>query len=170
MSSLMDKAGELGLLGVSIPEAYGGLGMNFNTGMLIADIMGSAGSFSTAYGAHTGIGTLPILYYGTEEQKKKYLPKLATGEWIGAWGLTEPNTGSDAGRMRCVAEQDGDYYVINGSKNFITHGKSGHVAVVIARTGELLDSHGMTAFIIERDRSEERRVGKECRSRWSPYH
>ncbi|HNB62779.1 MAG TPA: acyl-CoA dehydrogenase family protein, partial [Saprospiraceae bacterium] len=91
-----------------------------------------------------------ILAFGNEEQKKKYLPKLATGEWIGAWGLTEANTGSDAGRMQCVATKDGDYYIINGTKNWITHGKSGEVAVVIARTGELLDSHGMTAFVVER--------------------
>jgi len=89
--------------------------------------------------------------FGDEEQKLKYIPKLATGEFIGAWGLTEPNTGSDAGRMKTVAEKDGDYYVINGAKNFITHGKSGHVAVVVVRTGEPLDSHGMSAFIIERD-------------------
>ena len=88
--------------------------------------------------------------FGNEEQKHRYLPKLASGEWIGAWGLTEPNTGSDAGRMKCVAERDGDYYVINGAKNFITHGASGNVAVVIVRTGELLDSHGMTAFVVER--------------------
>ena len=90
------------------------------------------------------------MQFGNDEQKQKYLPKLATAEWIGAWGLTEPNTGSDAGRMKTTAVQDGEYYVINGTKNFITHGKSGDVAVVIARTGELLDSHGMTAFIVER--------------------
>ena len=91
-----------------------------------------------------------ILQFGNDEQKNKYLPKLASGEWLGAWGLTEPNTGSDAGRMKCVAEKDGDYYVINGAKNFITHGKSGQVTVVIVRTGEPLDSRGMSAFIIER--------------------
>ncbi|MEO0333324.1 MAG: acyl-CoA dehydrogenase family protein, partial [Bacteroidota bacterium] len=100
--------------------------------------------------AHNSLCTNHILMFGNEEQKQQYLPKLASGESIGAWGLTEPNTGSDAGRMKCVAEKDGDYYVINGAKNFITHGKSGHVAVVIARTGELLDSHGMTAFVIKR--------------------
>ncbi len=92
----------------------------------------------------------PYFQFGNEEQKQRYLPKLASGEWIGAWGLTEPNTGSDAARMQCVAVEDGDHYVLNGTKNFITHGKSGHVAVVIARTGELLDKHGMTAFIVER--------------------
>ena len=123
MSSLMDKAGELGLLGVSIPEAYGGLGMNFNTGMLIADIMGSAGSFSTAYGAHTGIGTLPILYYGTEEQKKKYVPKLATGEWKACYCLTEPDAGSDAnsGKTKAALSDDGKHYIINGQKMWISN-------------------------------------------------
>lgn len=94
--AILKKAGELGLLGISVPEEYQGLGMSFNTSMLIADIIGAAGSFSTTYGAHTGIGTLPILYYGTEEQKKKYLPKLATGEWAACYCLTEPDAGSDA--------------------------------------------------------------------------
>ena len=98
----------------------------------------------------TPLCTGHILAFANDVQKAKYLPKLATGKWIGAWGLTEPNTGSDAGRMKCVAEKDGDYYVINGAKNWITHGKSGHVAVVIVRTGELLDSRGMTAFVVER--------------------
>ena len=91
-----------------------------------------------------------ILQFANEEQKKKYLPKLASGEWIGAWGLTEPNTGSDAMRMQCTAKQDGDYWILNGTKNWITHGISGNVAVVLARNGDLLDSHGITAFIIER--------------------
>jgi alkylation response protein AidB-like acyl-CoA dehydrogenase len=100
--------------------------------------------------AHNSLCTNHILMFGNEEQKSQYLPKLATGEWIGAWGLTEPNTGSDAGNMRTVAVRDGDYYVINGAKNFITHGKSGNVAVVIVRTGSVGDSHGMTAFIIEK--------------------
>jgi alkylation response protein AidB-like acyl-CoA dehydrogenase len=100
--------------------------------------------------AHNSLCTNHILQFGTEEQKQKYLPKLATAEWIGAWGLTEPNTGSDAGNMRTVAVRDGDHYVINGAKNFITHGKSGNVAVVIVRTGEVGDSRGMTAFVIEK--------------------
>jgi alkylation response protein AidB-like acyl-CoA dehydrogenase len=100
--------------------------------------------------AHNSLCTGHIMAFGNEEQKKKYLPKLATAEWIGAWGLTEPNTGSDAMRMKCVAKQDGDYWVLNGTKCWITHGITGNVAVVIARTGELLDSHGMTAFIVER--------------------
>jgi alkylation response protein AidB-like acyl-CoA dehydrogenase len=100
--------------------------------------------------AHNSLCTGHILQFGNEEQKKKYLPKLATAEWIGAWGLTEANTGSDAMRMRCTAVQDGDYWVINGTKNWITHGITGNVAVVLVRTGELLDSHGITAFIVER--------------------
>jgi alkylation response protein AidB-like acyl-CoA dehydrogenase len=100
--------------------------------------------------AHNSLCTGHILAFGNEEQKKKYLPKLATAEWIGAWGLTEANTGSDAMRMKCVAKQDGDYWVLNGTKNWITHGITGNVAVVLARTGELLDSHGITAFIVER--------------------
>jgi alkylation response protein AidB-like acyl-CoA dehydrogenase len=108
------------------------------------------GSVGLSMAAHNSLCTNHILLFGNDEQKQKYLPKLATGEWIGAWGLTEPNTGSDAGNMRTVAVRDGDYYIINGAKNFITHGKSGNVAVVIVRTGEVGDSHGMTAFIIEK--------------------
>jgi len=107
-------------------------------------------SISLSMAAHNSLCTGHILQHANEEQKHKYLPKLATAEWIGAWGLTEPNTGSDAGNMRTTAIQDGDYWVINGAKNFITHGKSGDVAVVIVRTGEVGDSHGMTAFIVER--------------------
>ncbi|WP_020535796.1 acyl-CoA dehydrogenase family protein [Lewinella cohaerens] len=148
---LFHKMGEYGFLGVLVPEAYGGAGLNYEAYIsIIVEIAKVCGSIGLSVAAHNSLCTNHILMFGDEEQKQKYLPKLATGEWIGAWGLTEPNTGSDAGRMRCVAEQDGDYFVLNGSKNFITHGKSGHVAVVIARTGELLDSHGMTAFVIER--------------------
>ncbi len=112
MAELMTKAGELGLLGVNVPEEYGGMGMNFNTGMLIADNISIGGSFSTAYGAHTGIGTLPIVYYGTEEQKQKYLPKLASGEWKAAYCLTEPNAGSDAnsGKTSAKLSDDGKHY------------------------------------------------------------
>lgn len=149
---IMHKLGEYGFLGVLVPEAYDGTGLNYEAYItVIEEIAKVCGSIGLSLAAHNSLCTNHILMFGDEEQKQKYLPKLATGEWIGAWGLTEPNTGSDAGRMRCVAEQDGDYFVLNGSKNFITHGKSGHVAVVIARTGELLDSHGMTAFVIERD-------------------
>ncbi len=148
---LFHKMGEYGFLGVLVPETYGGAGLNYEAYIsIIVEIAKVCGSIGLSVAAHNSLCTNHILMFGDEEQKQKYLPKLATGEWIGAWGLTEPNTGSDAGRMRCVAEQDGDYFVLNGSKNFITHGKSGHVAVVIARTGELLDSHGMTAFVVER--------------------
>jgi alkylation response protein AidB-like acyl-CoA dehydrogenase len=148
---LLHQMGEYGFLGVLVPEAYGGAGLNYQAYIsIIVEIAKVCGSIGLSVAAHNSLCTNHILMFGNEEQKKKYLPKLATGEWIGAWGLTEPNTGSDAGRMRCVAEKDGDYYVLNGSKNFITHGKSGHVTVVIARTGELLDSHGMTAFVVEK--------------------
>ncbi|MEM6967031.1 MAG: acyl-CoA dehydrogenase family protein [Bacteroidota bacterium] len=147
----MRKLGELGFLGILVPEKYNGsdLGYQEYTSILI-EIGKVCGSVGLSVAAHNSLCTGHILAFGNEEQKQKYLPKLATGEWIGAWGLTEPNTGSDAGRMKCVAEEDGDYYILNGTKNFITHGISGNVAVVIARTGELLDSHGMTAFIIEK--------------------
>ena len=148
---LFHEMGQYGFLGVLVPEAYGGAGLNYQAYItVIEEIAKVCGSIGLSVAAHNSLCTNHILMFGDEEQKQKYLPRLATGEWIGAWGLTEPNTGSDAGRMRCVAEKDGEYYVLNGSKNFITHGKSGHVAVVIARTGELLDSHGMTAFVVER--------------------
>lgn len=149
MPSIMDKAGELGLLGVTIDEEYGGLGMSFSTGMLMADIMASAGSFSTAYGAHTGIGTLPIYYYGTEEQKKKYLPKLATGEWKACYCLTEPDAGSDAnsGKTKAVLSEDGKHYIINGQKMWITNAGFADLLVVFAKID---DDKKLTAFIVER--------------------
>ncbi len=148
---MFHKMGEYGFLGVLVPEAYGGVGLGYQEYVsIIVEIGKVCGSIGLSVAAHNSLCTNHILSFGSEEQKQKYLPKLASGEWIGAWGLTEPNTGSDAGRMKCVALKDGDYYVLNGTKNFITHGKSGHVAVVIARTGELLDSHGMTAFVVER--------------------
>lgn len=148
---LFQKAGELGLMGVLVPEEYGGSGMGYNEYiMVIREIAKVCGSIGLSVAAHNSLCTNHILKFGNEEQKKKWLPKLATAEWIGAWGLTEPNTGSDAGRMKCVAKQDGDYWVLNGAKNFITHGKTGDIIVVIARTGEPLDSHGMTAFVVER--------------------
>lgn len=148
---LFKKAGDLGLMGVLVPQEYGGSGMGYNEYiMVIREIAKVCGSIGLSVAAHNSLCTNHILKFGNEEQKKKWLPKLATAEWIGAWGLTEPNTGSDAGRMQCVAKQDGDYWVLNGAKNFITHGKTGDVIVVIARTGELLDSHGMTAFVVER--------------------
>ncbi len=148
---LFHKMGKHGFLGVIVPVKYGGVGLGYQEYITVIEEIGKVcGSIGLSVAAHNSLCTNHILMFGKEEQKQKYLPKLASGQWIGAWGLTEPNTGSDAGRMRCVAEKDGDYYVLNGAKNFITHGKSGHVAVVIARTGELLDSHGMTAFVVER--------------------
>ncbi len=145
------QMGDHGFMGVLVPEQYGGAGLNYQEYVTIIDeISKVCGSIGLSVAAHNSLCTNHILTFGNEEQKQKYLPKLASGEWIGAWGLTEPNTGSDAGRMQCVAEKDGDYYIINGSKNFITHGKSGQVMVVMTRTGEPLDSHGMTAFVVER--------------------
>jgi alkylation response protein AidB-like acyl-CoA dehydrogenase len=149
MRSVMQKAGELGLLGVSIPEEYGGLGMSFNTSMLIADIVGEGGSFSTAYGAHTGIGTLPILYYGTEEQKRKYLPKLATGEWIGCYCLTEPEAGSDAnsGKTKAKLNAEGTHYLINGQKMWISNAGFADLFIVFAKID---DDKNLSAFIVEK--------------------
>ena len=148
---MFKKMGKLGLMGVLVPEEYGGAGFGYLEYVTaIAELAKIDGSIGLSMAAHNSLCTNHILQFGNEEQKQKYLPRLATAEWIGAWGLTEPNTGSDAGNMRTVAVKDGDYYVINGAKNFITHGKSGDVAVVIVRTGEVGDSHGMTAFIIER--------------------
>ncbi len=149
--SLFRKLGELGLMGVLVPQEYNGSGFGYHEYITaIAELSKVDPSVGLSMAAHNSLCTGHIMQFGNEEQKKKYLPKLATAEWIGAWGLTEPNTGSDAGNMRTVAEKDGDHYVINGAKNFITNGKSGDVAVVIARTGERGDSHGMTAFIIEK--------------------
>jgi alkylation response protein AidB-like acyl-CoA dehydrogenase len=148
---LFQKMGGLGLMGVLVPEQYGGSGFGYHEyATAIAELSKIDGSIGLSMAAHNSLCTGHILQFGSEEQKQKYLPKLATGEWIGAWGLTEPNTGSDAGNMRTVAKRDDDYFVLNGAKNFITHGKSGHVVVVIARTGEIGDSHAMTAFIVER--------------------
>lgn len=145
------KLGELGLMGVLVPTEYGGAGFGYMEYVtVITEVSKIDGSIGLSLAAHNSLCTGHILQFGNEEQKKKYLPKLATAEWIGAWGLTEVNTGSDAGGMFTTAVKDGDYYVINGSKNFITHGLSGDVAVVIARTGEKGDSHGMTSFIIEK--------------------
>jgi alkylation response protein AidB-like acyl-CoA dehydrogenase len=145
------KLGELGLMGVLVPTEYGGSGFGYTEYVTAITELGSiCGSIALSMAAHNSLCTGHILQFGNEEQKKKYLPKLATAEWIGAWGLTEANTGSDAMRMKCTAVQDGDYWVINGTKNWITHGITGNVAVVLVRTGELLDSHGITAFIIER--------------------
>lgn len=145
------KMGELGIMGVLVPEQYGGAGLGyFEYISVIEEVAKVCGSIGLSVAAHNSLCTNHILEFGNEEQKQKYLPKLASGEWIGAWGLTEANTGSDAMRMKCTATQDGDYWVINGTKNWITHGISGEVAVVLVRTGELLDSNGITAFVIER--------------------
>ena len=148
VADTLRNAGQLGLLGVSIPEDLGGLGMSFNTSMLIADIIGVAGSFGTTYGAHTGIGTLPILYYGTEEQKQKYIPKLATGEWIGCYCLTEPGAGSDAnaGKTNAKLSKDGKKYIINGQKIWISNGGFADVHIVFAKIDE---DKNHSAFIVE---------------------
>jgi len=148
---LFKEMGKLGLMGVLVPEVYGGSGLSyFEYVTAIKEISKIDGSIGLSVAAHNSLCTGHILKFGNEEQKRKWLPKLATAEWIGAWGLTEANTGSDAANMRTVAVKDGDYWVINGSKNFITHGKSSNIAVVIVRTGQTGDSHGMTAFVIEK--------------------
>lgn len=149
MPSLMDKAGELGLLAVSIPEEYGGFGKNFNTSMLVADVIGSGHSFAVALSAHTGIGTLPILYYGNEEQKAKYIPKLATGEWKASYCLTEPNSGSDAnsGKTKAVLNAEGTHYIINGQKMWITNGGFADIFIVFAKID---DDKNLSAFIVEK--------------------
>ena len=145
------QLGDLGLMGVLVPQEYGGAGFGYLEYITaITELSKIDGSIGLSMAAHNSLCTNHILTFGSEEQKRKYLPKLASGQWIGAWGLTEPNTGSDAGNMRTTAIRDGDYYVINGAKNFITHGKSGEVSVVIVRTGQPGDSHGMSAFIIEK--------------------
>lgn len=148
---LMHEMGQQGFLGVLVPERYNGAGLGYQEYIsIIEEIAKVCGSIGLSVAAHNSLCTNHILEFGNEEQKEKYLPKLATGEWIGAWGLTEASTGSDAMRMKCTAVKDGDYYIINGAKNWITHGISGDVAVVLVRTGELLDSRGITAFIVER--------------------
>ena len=148
---LFHQMGKLGLMGVLVPTEFGGAGLTYMEYVtVISEISRIDGSIGLSVAAHNSLCTNHILQFGDMEQKKKYLPKLASGEWIGAWGLTEPNTGSDAGNMRTVAIKDGDHYILNGAKNFITHGRSGNVSVVIARTGEVGDSHGMTSFIIEK--------------------
>lgn len=161
---ILRKAGELGLLGIAVPEEYGGLGMSFNTSMLIADIIGSAGSFSTTYGAHSGIGTLPILYYGTEEQKQKYLPKLVNAEWAACYCLTEPDAGSDAnsGKTKATLSEDGTHYLITGQKMWISNGGFADLLIVFAR---IADDKNLSAFIVEKSfggitmNEEEKKMG-----------
>lgn len=148
---LFKKLGGLGLMGVLVPQEYGGSGFGYHEYVTtIVEISKIDSSIGLSVAAHNSLCTGHIMQFGNEEQKQKYLPKLATAEWIGAWGLTEPNTGSDAGNMKTVAVEDGDHYIINGAKNFITHGNSGDVAVVMTRTGEVGDSRAMTAFVVER--------------------
>jgi len=148
---VMKKMGDLGLLGIYIPEEYGGSGFTYDEYVTALIELGKVcGGVGLSVAAHNSLCTGHIYYHGSEEQKKKYLPKLSSGEFIGAWGLTEPNTGSDAMRMKTTAVKEGNEWVINGAKNWITHGLSGDVAVVLVRTGELLDSKGITAFIIEK--------------------
>ena len=146
------RMGELGLLGMLVPETYGGAGLGyFEYVAAIEELASVCGAVGLSMAAHNSLCTNHILTFGTEEQKQKFLPRLASGEHIGAWGLTEAGTGSDAMRMRCTAVKDGGDWVLNGTKNWITHGITAEVAVVLVRTGELLDSHGITAMIVERD-------------------
>lgn len=148
---LFHKMGQLGLMGVLVPHEYGGSGFGYMEYITaIIELSKVDPSIGLSLAAHNSLCTGHILQFGNEQQKKRWLPKLASGTWLGAWGLTEPNTGSDAGNMRTTAVRDGDFWVLNGAKNFITHGISGDVAVVIARTGEKGDSHGMSAFVVER--------------------
>lgn len=155
IEDLMKKLGELGFLGISVPEEYGGLGMGFVTTMLVCDyISGATGSLATAYGAHTGIGTMPITLYGTEEQKKKYLPKLATGEWFASYALTEPEAGSDAnsGKTKAVLSEDGNHYLVTGQKMWITNAGFAELFIVFAR---IEDDKNITAFILEKSQAGE---------------
>ena len=148
---IFKKLGELGMMGVLVPEEYGGAGLSyFEYNIIIQEISKVCGSIGLSVAAHNSLCTGHTLLFGNEEQKRKYLPKLATAEWIGAWGLTEPNTGSDAGNMKTVATKEGDDWILNGTKCWITHGNSADVAVVLARTGEPRTSGNSTAFIIER--------------------
>lgn len=164
MPSLLEKAGELGLLGISLPEEHGGLGKDFKSSMLVTEHLGAGHSFAVAFAAHTGIGTLPILYYGTEEQKAKYLPKLATGEWKGAYCLTEPDSGSDANaaKSRAKLSEDGKHYILNGQKMWITNGGFADVYTVFAKID---DDEKLSAFIVESSydgvslNAEERKMG-----------
>jgi alkylation response protein AidB-like acyl-CoA dehydrogenase len=148
---IFKQMGQLGLMGVLVPEAYGGAGLSyFEYKTIIEEIAKVDGSIGLSVAAHNSLCTGHILGFGNEEQKKRWLPKLATAEWLGAWGLTEPNTGSDAGNMKCTAVRDGDNWVINGTKNWITHGRTGDIAVVVCRTGEPRSKNNATAFVVER--------------------
>lgn len=145
------ELGKLGMMGVLVPQEYGGAGLGyFEYNAIIQEISKVCGSIGLSVAAHNSLCTNHILSFGTEAQKKQWLPKLATAEWLGAWGLTEPNTGSDAGNMKTTAVKEGDHWVLNGTKSWITHGKSGDVAVVICRTGEPRTSGNSTTFVVER--------------------
>lgn len=164
MPSLLDKAGELGLLGISIPEEYGGIGKDFVTSMLTTEVIGAGHSFAVALSAHTGIGTLPILYYGNDAQKEKYIPKLASGEWKGCYCLTEPSAGSDAnsGKTKATLSTDGQHYIINGQKMWITNGGFADIFTVFAKID---NDENLSAFIVEKNfggitiNAEERKMG-----------
>lgn len=148
---ILHQAGEMGFMGILVPEIYGGAGLGyFEYTAIIEEISKVDPSIGLSVAAHNSLCTNHILQFGDEEQKQRWLPKLASGEWIGAWGLTEHNTGSDAGGMNATAVRDGNDWIINGTKNFITHGSSGDIAVIIVRTGQKGDSHGMSAFVVER--------------------
>ncbi|QHV97375.1 acyl-CoA dehydrogenase family protein [Spirosoma endbachense] len=150
-ASLFKQLGDHGLMGMLVPTAYGGTGLGYREYVTaIVELSRVDGAVGLSMAAHNSLCTNHILLFGNENQKQTYLPRLATAEWIGAWGLTEPNTGSDAGNMRTTASRQGDGWILNGAKNFITHGKSGNVAVVIARTGEPNKPHNATAFVVER--------------------
>lgn len=164
MPSILDKAGELGLLGLSIPEDLGGMGLDFKTSLLATEALGGSYSFSVAYGAHTGIGTLPLLYYGNDDQKQKYIPKLATGEWKAAYCLTEPSSGSDAnsGKSRATLSDDGKHYILNGQKMWITNGGFANLHTVFAKID---DDENLSAFLVEANwegitlNAEEKKMG-----------
>ena len=148
---IFKQLGELGMMGVLVPEQYGGAGLSYyEYKAIIEEISKVDGSIGLSVAAHNSLCTGHIMAFGNDDQKQRWLPKLATAEWIGAWGLTEPNTGSDAGNMKCTATKDGDNWIINGTKNWITHGRSGDVAVVICRTGEPRSKNNATAFVVER--------------------
>src|SRR5215831_9832398 len=149
--NVFKELGKLGMMGVLVPEEYGGAGLGYyEYKIVIEEIAKVCGSIGLSVAAHNSLCTGHILSFANDDQKKKYLPKLATGEWIGAWGLTEPNTGSDAGNMKCTATKDGNDWILNGTKNWITHGKSCDVAVVICRTGEPRTRDNCTSFIVEK--------------------
>src|SRR6266536_5028878 len=149
---IFKELGKLGMMGVFVPEEYGGTGLGyFEYKTVIEEIAKVCGSIGLSVAAHNSLCIGHILSFGSEEPKKKYLPKLTSAEWMGTWGLTEPNTGSDAGNMKCTARKDGDNWIINGTKNWITHGKSGDIAVVVARTGEPRAKNNATSFVVERN-------------------